>query len=332
MTVEFHNSQNAVWNAIQEALLRAGFIVADVRTLDKKQGTFKQVTASAAVKQDLVISAYKPVAEFERRFAVEGGTTSAAWEFVRQHLEQLPMPNLAEGRVQVQGERMPYLLYDRMVAYHLVRGLTVPLSSSEFYQGLSQRWLARDGMYFTSAQVTQYDQMRLQAESVQQLALFVTDEASAIQWLRGELSAEAGGPQTYAEIQPKFIRQWHPEKYEKLPELQVLLEQNFLEDKGNHKWFVPDADNAAHLEALRERDLLREFAEYTAGKGKIKVFRAEAVKAGFSKAWSEHRYRDIIAVAERLPEQALQEDTKLKLYYDNALNRAPKEPHQERLI
>ncbi len=29
MTVEFHNSQNAVWNAIQEALQRAGFVIAD---------------------------------------------------------------------------------------------------------------------------------------------------------------------------------------------------------------------------------------------------------------------------------------------------------------
>jgi hypothetical protein len=37
MTVEFHNSHNAVWNAIQEALLAAGFVVADVRTLDKQQ-------------------------------------------------------------------------------------------------------------------------------------------------------------------------------------------------------------------------------------------------------------------------------------------------------
>lgn len=32
MTVEFHNSKNAVWNAIQKALLRAGFMVADVRS------------------------------------------------------------------------------------------------------------------------------------------------------------------------------------------------------------------------------------------------------------------------------------------------------------
>ena len=35
MTVEFHNSQNAVWNAIQEALQKSGFIVAK-----KKQRTY----------------------------------------------------------------------------------------------------------------------------------------------------------------------------------------------------------------------------------------------------------------------------------------------------
>lgn len=57
MTVVFHNSKNAVWNAIQEAMLVAGFVVADVRTLDKQQGTFNQVNAGRAVKQDLVISA-----------------------------------------------------------------------------------------------------------------------------------------------------------------------------------------------------------------------------------------------------------------------------------
>lgn len=332
MTVEFHNSQNSVWNSIQEALMRAGFVIADVRTLDKQQATFKQVSTSAAVKQDLVISTYKPTAEFVKKFDLEGGSVIGAWEFIRQHLENLPTPNLTNGNIEIQGERMPYLLYDRMVAFHLVRGLTVPLASSEFYQGLTQRWLMRDGMVFTATQATTYDQLRLNADRVQQLALFVTDEASAIQWLMGELNSETGtGPLTYSQIQPKFLKQWHPEKYEKLPELQVILEQNFLHDEKEY-WYVPDPENTIHLEALRERDLLHEFSQYLAGTGKIKVFRAEAVKAGFSKAWADHEYNTIIKVAERLPEQALQEDSKLKLYYDNALNRAPKEIKQERLI
>src|SRR5690606_34087641 len=71
MTVEFHNSQNAVWNAIQEALLQAGFVLADVSTLDKQQATFKQVTTTSAVKQDLILSAYKPSSKFEQEFAIK---------------------------------------------------------------------------------------------------------------------------------------------------------------------------------------------------------------------------------------------------------------------
>ena len=71
MTVEFHNSKNSVWNAIQEALQAAGFVVADVRTLDKKQGSFKQVTSASAVKQDLIISCYKPNGGLEERFKLK---------------------------------------------------------------------------------------------------------------------------------------------------------------------------------------------------------------------------------------------------------------------
>jgi hypothetical protein len=63
--IAYDNSHNAVWNAIQEALMAAGFVVADVRTLDKQQRSYRQVTANTATKQDLVISAYKPTAAFE---------------------------------------------------------------------------------------------------------------------------------------------------------------------------------------------------------------------------------------------------------------------------
>ena len=41
--------------------MAAGFVVADVRTLDKRQAFLSmQVNRARAVKQDLVISAYKP--------------------------------------------------------------------------------------------------------------------------------------------------------------------------------------------------------------------------------------------------------------------------------
>src|SRR5262249_49810109 len=73
MTVEFHNSLNAVWTAIQEALTRAGFVVADVRVLDKKHGTIRQ-DAGTTVKKDLIVSAYKPSAQLENIVRVSQGT------------------------------------------------------------------------------------------------------------------------------------------------------------------------------------------------------------------------------------------------------------------
>ena len=97
MTVEFHNSQSTIWNSIQQAILGAGFVVADVSILEKTHKTFKQVNTTNAVKKDLAISAYKPSAEFERRFLAEGGSLQGAWDFIRQHLEQLPIPALEDG-------------------------------------------------------------------------------------------------------------------------------------------------------------------------------------------------------------------------------------------
>jgi predicted RNA-binding Zn-ribbon protein involved in translation (DUF1610 family) len=130
MTVVFHNSRNAVWNAIQEAMLAAGFVVADVRTMDKQQGSYQQVT-STAVKQDLVISAYKPDGGLEERFHLETGTEEGVWDFIRTHLKQLPVFVTKNGRAEIIAERQNYLLFDRMVAYH-VQGLDnfIPLSTT----------------------------------------------------------------------------------------------------------------------------------------------------------------------------------------------------------
>jgi len=373
MTVEFHNSKNAVWNAIQEGLQAAGFVIADVRTLDKQQGSFKQVTSASAVKQDLIISCYKPNGGLEERFKLEAGTEQGVWDFVRTHLKQLPVFVSKDGQAEVIAERQNYLLFDRMVAFHVQRGVTVPLSAAEFYAALAQRFPERDGMYFLPEQVAEYDRKRMTVRDVLQLQLFVTDEASAIQWLKQQLLKK---PQTFQELHPQFLKEiggW--QKHEKPLELSELLEQNFLcydgkgpipaqivswlkqseemrkiiqeelasgratEENGQlitqssslitrskDRWYVPDPNKASDLEKLRERSLLKEFEEYrtvgTSGRSpKLKVFRLEAVRAGFKKAWQERDYATIITVARKVPENVLQEDPKLLMWYDQALTR-----------
>ena len=86
-----------------------------------------------------------------------------------------------------------------MVAFHVQRGVTVPMSAAEFYQGLVQRFSERDGMYFLPEQAAEYDKKRLTVKEVLQLEFFVTDETSAIQWLKQQLMKK---PQTFQETPP----------------------------------------------------------------------------------------------------------------------------------
>lgn len=353
LTIEFHNSKNAIWNAIQDAIGSVGFVIADVRILDKGMLTKKQISGANAVNKDLVISAYKPNGGLEERFRLEAGTEAGAWDFVRAHLQQLPIFVSKEGQAEVITERMNYLLFDRMVAYHVQHGVAVPLSASEFYAGLVQRFPERDGMYFLPDQVAEYDKKRITVKDVLQLQLFVIDESSAIQWLRQLLTKK---PQTFQDIHPQFMKElggW--QKHEKQLELSALLEQNFLRydgkgevpsqvhsylstnfkelrnldkdnpvlrAKGKDRWYVPDPNKAIDLEKLREKSLLKEFDEYKNFKGRrLKIFRLEAVRAGFKKAWQERDYQTILDVARNIPENVLQEDTKLLMWYDQATMR-----------
>ena len=161
MTIEFSNTKASVWNSIQTALTEAGFIVANVSALDKKQGSFKAVTTPTAVKQDLVISAYKPNGGFEDRFQKEAQTEEGVWDFVRTHLKYLPVTKLQGVMLLMVPERDPRILFDQMIAYYVRKGYPVPISSQEFQIGLAQRFIERDGMYFLPDQVAEYDRKKM---------------------------------------------------------------------------------------------------------------------------------------------------------------------------
>lgn len=352
LTVEFSNTKASVWNNIQAALTDAGFIVANVSALDKKQHTIKALTTPSAVKQDLVISAYKPNGGFEDRFQKEAQTEEGVWDFVRTHLKYLPVTKRQGVLLQVVPERDPRILFDQMVAYYVRKGYPVPISSPEFQIGLTQRFIERDGMFFLADQVAEYDRKKLMSGELAQASLFVSDEATAIQWLRQLIKEK---PQISSDINPQFMQQlggWS--KNEAQLDLRELLNQNFLcfdgkgpvpeqihaylstnwkelrnlvkDDpalvtKAKDRWYVPDPNKAGDLEKLREKALFKEFEEYKQVKKKLKVFRLEAVRAGFKKAWQERDYAVIVAVADKIPNNVLEEDPKLLMWYDHAVTR-----------
>lgn len=354
MTVEFSNTQASVWNAIQTALQESGFVVANVAALDKQQGSFKAVTTTTAVKQDLVISAYKPNGGLADRFAKSQGSAESVWDFVRTHLGYLPVVKMNDRQLAFIAERDPRIIFDRMVAWFFRHGFPVPMSTHEFQAGLDSRFVIRDGMVFLSDQVSEYDKKRAQVAIAPQMEMFVSDERSAIDWLADFLMRR---PSTYQEIHTDFISQlgagW--KKHESKPELMALLEDNFIQYDGtgyvpsqihsylssNHKdlrsldksnpalvakakdrWYVPDPNRAQDLEKRREKVLLKEFETYKAFSGrKIKESRLEVLRTGFRAAWANKDYSTIISVANKLSDETLQEDEKLLTLYDLALTR-----------
>ena len=350
LTVEFSNTKASVWNSIQTALTEAGFVVANVSALDKKKGSHKAMTSPTAVKQDLVISAYKPKGKFDSKsIRVEFGEISV-WEFIENHLTFLPNPIVRNNEISFIPERDPRILFDQVVTFFVQRGQDVPISSLEFQKGLSARFFERDGMYFNGEQVTQYEKIRQLVSQVQQITIFVDDESSAIDWMRQELKNK---PKTYSEIHPLFLNELSGWKKNELElELSTLLEQNFikydgvdevpsqihtylstnfkdmrgldkndpkLKAKAKDRWYVPDPNKAADLEKVRLRALLKEFATYKSEKKKIKQPRAEALRAGFNSAWEAQDFQTILDVSAKIPPAVLQEDEKLLMFYDNAL-------------
>ncbi len=324
MTVEFSNTKAAVWNGIQTALQRAGFIIANVAALDKKQGGMRAITTPTAVRQDLVISCYKPSAEFEANFEQASGDVGV-WEFVREHLEHLPVTIHKAGNSTAVVERSPKILYDRLITFYLMRNMSVPIDATDFQSGLRQRFDERDGMFFDKGQAAEYDEIQgIATEKGQQLRLIfdlIYSESDALLWLQERLKAK---PQTYQDIQPDYRKANVAKRKGEIPtELGTLLEENFIQMPDN-KWRTPDLNEAKDREALRNKSLLREFDDYitlASGGKKLKEVRVEALRVGFKTAWEKKDFRTIVTVAEKIPNNILLEDEQLLIYYDIAKDR-----------
>ncbi|HUW12523.1 MAG TPA: DNA methyltransferase, partial [Anaerolineae bacterium] len=308
ITVVFHNSRAAVWNAIQDSLARAGFLVAQVTVMDKEQGSFKQVTAAGAVKNDLIINAYKPRKSFEERFVAQGGY-GLEEQFVTQHLGMLPVePNL---------ERTAQMLYSKMLAYYVQHGYEITLNADQFYRLLADHFLERDGYWFRDEeQVQEYERRKLSAreQKMTQAVLFISDERSAITWMHHFLET----PRDYTEIYTAFVKALQvPE--DQIPEIKVLLEENFVQVNGEYK--RPELLEKGELEERRQQRLLREFEDILdqARRGqRLKDVRKEAVLAGFTQCYREKRFDDILRVGRKLHKRIVESSTEIYDFIDIA--------------
>ena len=319
LTIEFSNTSASVWNSIQNALQGVGFVVVNVAALDKKQGSFKAVTTTTAVKQDLVITCYKPTDELINKFEQSIDKSVNAMDFIEELLYHLPVHLEKNNSTTAVIERSPKILYDRLISYYVQHGYAIPMDAQEFQKALRERFIERDGMFFTASQTVEYEAKKEKTDGVVPMALFISSEAEGIEWLKRELTE----PQTYQEILPNWMKDMvAPKKGDVLPELATILEENFIKDEDG-KWRKPDAEKAADLEILRGKKLMKEFNLYLeqASKPKAKRMkdtRLEVLRYGFKECYKQKNYQAIVTVGDHIQESLLQEDEVLLQYYDIA--------------
>ncbi len=319
MTVEFSNTSAIIWNSIQTSLQRAGFIIANVAALDKQQGSFKAVTTATAVKQDLIISCYKPSEAFNDNFSLNNGEIGV-WDFVREHLKHLPISILNEKKTTSVIERSPKVLFDRLISFYLMRNANIPIDAGDFQIGLKQRFSERDGLYFTDEQTHIYDDIKSRVPVQNYITEIITNEVEAIEWIRTKLKEKK---QKYQDIMPDFrIATQSLQKGNILPELQNILEENFIKNDEGY-WRSPDMHEIKDREILRNKVLLKEFNNYLVeinkpGTKKLKEVRLEALRAGFKNCWEKKEFTTIVIISEKIPQNILLEDEQLLMYYDIA--------------
>jgi DNA modification methylase len=323
MTVEFSNTSAAIWNTIQYSLQHAGFVVSMVSDLDKKRPGLVGMIGSTAVSQDLAITCYKPSSEFDVKFKENQSTGLAVWDFVLEHLSHLPVHMTKENTTTAIIERSPKILYDRLISFYVQRSLPVPIDAGKFQKGLRERYIERDGMFFTNEQVQEYDTKKAAVPNFTQLNIFVANEQDSIYWLRNILEKDR---KTESDLHPFWMKEvaGNMRKGDTLPEMRTILEENFLKDEHGY-WYMPDSENEADLEKLRNKRLLKQFeiykAEATKPKIKIKEARVESLRAGFKQCYQDKDFKTIVTIGDRIPNNLLMEDEVLLQFYDIASSR-----------
>jgi len=323
MTVEFSNTSNAVWNGIRTAINQAGFIISSIGAIDKERPGLLGMTTTTAVNEDLILQCYKPSEKFIEDLKSQD-TLSNVWEFVTDYLEHLSLPLIKEEKSFAVAERNPKILYDKVITYFLMAGIPLPIDALDFQEGLKKRFVQEDGMVFTQAQLTEYQNLKIKhkIDTAQGFLNFdlIDDERSAITWLNYRLQ---NNPQTYQEIQPDYRKAYSVVKKGELQiELKDVLEENFIQTEDK-RWRVPDFNEAKDREILRTKALLKTWESYCiqieSGRAKkLKDVRLEAIKAGFKDSYQKKDFKRIVTIGDKIPENLLTEDETLLNYYDIA--------------
>ncbi len=252
-TVVFSNSDDHVWESIQDAAYQVGFVIYGGKEFDKVQRSFKGVRGEKGtekvISKDVLLNLHKPniplvrSKELTRIDDVEGFILQQ----IKEHLQYLPPDTPTNERTI---EAITRAVQRRV----LEKGCSM--------QGFSAGFIA-DVLHKARRKFSLMDVEGIWYPANGFLnSLLVRNETSAILWLTGILSKKS---MRLDEIDPLWKQERLRGGYKGLRGLQDILEDFFIK-KPDGSYRVPDDHERHALRGQDEERVLRECERYVEGK------------------------------------------------------------------
>ena len=251
-TVVFSNSDDKVWEAIQDSAQQAGFVIYGGKEFDKTQRSFKGIKGEKGqekvISKDVLMNLHKPKTPQVRS-------------------SELKKIDDVKGFILLRiKEYLQYLSPDTPVSERTIEAITRKVQSRVLEQGCSMQGFSAgfvaDVLHDAQRRfsLVEIDGVWYPANGVDELV--VNDEQSAILWLTKILSKE---PKRLDEIDPLWKQESLKGGYRKKKGLQEILNDFFIPNSdGTYR--VPDDHERRQLKGQEDERELRECERYSKGK------------------------------------------------------------------
>jgi len=264
-TVEFNNSDGAVFEAVKQAIRQAGFEIANMLLLDKEQKTFKQVKGAEGVEdvvdKDVLFNLHKPSVVRAEVSAADHDLEHQVADAVRQHLQTLPERMKAEPGKYNDEHRTTATINSMLMNVLIPQGVSVERLNLPFIERVCARYFRKVGnrWYLRGQAVGSNGGDALVEEEV-----VIKDEVTAIDWLRQKLHAQ---PALIGELKPLWMRATGllPAAVSQSLNLDFLLTENFWRDPDTNRWREPTAEERERMNDDRSLRVLHDAERYLRG-------------------------------------------------------------------
>jgi len=264
-TIEFNNSDGAVFEAIKRAVLVSGFQIENMLLLDKTGKTYKQMKAVVdgedVVDKDVLFNLHKPsvvLAGYERK---EHDLEKQLADAVREHLQTLPERIKADPTRYNDEHRTTATINSMLMNTLIPRGISVEELNLPFIERVCTRYFRKVGQfwYLRGESIGSSNGHVLIEEEVN-----VKDELTSIAWLRQKIDQK---PMLAGELKPHWMRATGllPASVSLELSLDNLLSENFWRDADSNRWREPTEEEREKMNDDRSIRVLHDADRYIAG-------------------------------------------------------------------